>query len=197
MRVVVLISVLATAAAVAVADLVWEEDFSDVSDWSVIYDPGGGSSITANGGLGDMYVAVGGSEAAFGLVTAIPFDTSRKDDYTLLFTVDALTASAEYDIALDEFDSGGGWLNTIWQVFPSSGRSTFTGSDGVNLGAFTYDASTAYLKPKVDVHADAAAQTVSFDSMSMDLAPIPEPTSAVLLLVGLLGIGRVRRKMHR
>jgi len=170
----------------AQADLLWSEDFSDVSDWSVISDPGGGSTITSDGNLGLFYVNSNNTEAAFGPNTGVAPFVPKSDDssFTMSFDVDSLTSSTSYDIALDEFDSSHTYLSTIWQVFPSSGTSTFTGSTNINISGLSYNANTAYLMPKIDVHTGNGAQTVRFDSMQF--TTIPEPGPLVLMLLGWL-----------
>lgn len=87
-----------TAAARATIITIWSEDFSDVSDWQVIADPGGGSTITSDGNLGQLYVNAGGNLAAFGPKTdgssaLVLFDPSNKDAYAMNFVVDNLTWS--------------------------------------------------------------------------------------------------------
>jgi len=166
--------------------VLWSEDFSDVSDWQVISDPGGGSSITSDGNLGLFYVNAGGNQAAFGPNTGVaPFvPRSYESSFTMSFPVASLTSSTSYDIALDEFDANHTYINTIWQVFPSSGTSTFTGSTNINISGLNYSANTAWLMPKIDVHTGFGAQTVRFDSLSF--TEIPEPATSTLLLIMML-----------
>ena len=182
--------VLALGAASAPADLViWSEDFSDVSDWRVVYDPGGGSSISSDGAEASLFVNGSATEAAFIPDTAVapfvPFDPAQAGDYTLSFVVAGLSGSTSYDIALDQFSdsNSGAFLSTLWQVFPSSGTSVSTGLVTINLGTVAgFDASTQYLQPKINVHTGDGGQTVRFDDMSFSV--VPEPSAALLLLMG-------------
>lgn len=177
-------------ASAAMADLViWEEDFSDVSDWGIVYDPGGGASITSDGAEASLFVNAGTSEAAFAPDTAVapfvPFDPTNSADYTLTFVVAGLTGSTSYDIALDQFSdsNGGAFISTVWQVFPSSGTSVSDGLVSVNLGSVSgFDPATQYLQPKINVHTGDGAQTVRFDNMTFSV--VPEPATGVLLLLG-------------
>jgi hypothetical protein len=169
--------------------IVWSEDFSNVSDWSVISDPGGGSSITSDGNLGSFYVNASNNVAAFGpnhtgTSGLALFNTANKNDYFLNFTVDSLTWSTSYDLALDEFGADGQYTGTVWQVFPALSTSTDTGSFSVALGAFTYDPGIMYILPKLTVHTGDGGQTVRFDSMSIT-ETVPEPSSVMLFVTGL------------
>ena len=195
----ILLGLMISAPAVKAATL-WSEDFSNVSDWGIVYDPGSGSTLTASGGLGALYVDKGSNQAAFAPNQAdanfIPFDRTNSSEYSLNFIVDHLTWSTSYDIAMDEFNSSKAWVGTIWQVYPVQYTSTDTGSHSRNLGDLTWDSNVAYLIPKVNVHTGDPAQTVYFDNMSMDQNPIPEPASLLLLgsgLVGLLGVSRKKK----
>lgn len=189
--------------AVAQATIViWSEDFSDVSDWQVIFDPGGGSTITSDGNLGLFNVQDDNNQAAFGPIPIGPsaaplvvFNTPNKNDYSMRFTVPTLTTSTSYDIRLDEFDSNTNYLSTVFNVFP---QGTFTGSTNVSLGAFTYNANTVYVLPKITVFTGDPNQTVSFDSMEFTVA-VPEPSTAVLFIIGFVivwrkGAGLLRAK---
>jgi hypothetical protein len=187
-------SLLLTAVAVAFVSIgavaqatiiIWSENFSDVSDWQVIFDPGGGSTITSDGNLGLFNVPSANNQAAFGptpgVAPLVAFDTAKKNDYAMDFTVPSLTDSTSYDIRLDEFDSNTNYLSTVFGVFP---QGTFTGTTNVSLGAFSYNGSTVYLLPKITVFTGNPNQTVSFDSMDFSLS-VPEPSTAFLFVVGL------------
>ena len=185
------------------ADVVWREDFSNVTDWKIGYDPGGNSTITTTGNVGLLYVNAGASEAAFvpdsTLKPFAVFNPSQKNQYTLNLLVDSITSSTSYDIALDQFDSNFNFLQTAWNVFPANGTSVAVGLQSVNLGGLNFDPNTAYLMPKIDVHTGNGAQTVGIDELSIVTA-IPEAsTNAMFGIAGVLGTvrafqTRLRRK---
>ena len=175
----------------APADVIWSEDFSDVSDWNIGYDPGGGSTLTTDGSVGQLYVNAGASEAAFvpnsGIKPFAAFDPLQSSEYTLNLTVSSITSSTSYDVALDQFDSSFNFVGTLWNVFPSSGTSVATGLQSVNLGSLSFAANTAYLMPKINVHTGDGAQTVGFDDLNIVTA-IPEAsTLAMFGIAGVLG----------
>lgn len=178
------------------AATLWSEDFSDVSDWGIVYAQHYGSSISASGGLGRLYVDAPNSVAAFAPNTIdanlIPFDTTKKSEYTLNWIVDDLTYSISWDIALDEYDLSKTYISTSWGIYGTSTNEK--GAFAQNLGSKTFNADTAYVKPKVTVHTGAVAQSVYLDNMSMDQNPIPEPTSILLLGSGLMGLFGISRK---
>lgn len=175
----------------APADVIWSEDFSDVSDWNIGYDPGGGSTLTTDGSVGLLYVNAGASEAAFvpnsGIKPFAAFDPLQSSQYTLNLTVSSITSSTSYDLALDQFDASFNFVGTVWNVFPSSGTSVATGLQSVNLGSIGFAANTAYLMPKINVHTGDGAQTVGVDDLNIVTA-IPEAsTLAMFGIAGVLG----------
>lgn len=188
------------SAPAANAEIVWSEDFSDVYGWGIVYDPGGGSSITSSGGSGAFYVDKGNDQAAFAPLQSdanfIAFDSSKASGYRLDFTVDGLTWSTSYDIAMDEFNSQKQWLSTVWQVYPLQYTTTDTGSLSSSLGGFAWNPDVAYIIPKVNVHTGDPAQTVYFDKMSMALNAVPEPASTTLFFLGsgLFGFRMLRKR---
>lgn len=178
------------------ANLIWQEDFANVSDWSVIFNSqGGGAGLNSDGALGEFFVDAGSNEVAFGPIAAlagmVPFNPASSSDYTLGFVVDSLTGSTSYDIRLDEFDATSNYLGTVFNVLP---QGTFVGTTNVGLGSFTYDGSTAYVLPKVTVFTGQGGQSVYFDQITFD--QIPEPWSAALLLCGV-GVLTLRRGYDR
>lgn len=184
----------------ACGDLIWQEDFSSVADWSIIFNAqADGSSLTSDGFLGSFNVEVVNNEVAYGPVMGVApmvaFNPVQAADYTMTFVVDSLTASVSYDIRLDLFDSGSNYLATVFGVVP---QGTFVGTDTVNLGAFTYADGTALLLPKVSVFTgpDFTDQTVRFDDLQFSV--VPEPASAFLGLLGLalMHRGRIRSRRH-
>lgn len=186
-KVFVAVPMMAVLAAVSArADLIWSEDFSDVSDWTVIFNAqSDASTLTSDGDLGLFYVESVNNEVAFGpnsgVSPFVPFDPNNKDDYTMSFVVDSLTASVSYDIRIDMFDAGNNYLGTVSGVVP---QGTFVGTNTVNLGGYTYDSSTAQLMPKITVFTgpDFTDQTVRFDELRFDV--VPEPSATLLMLLG-------------
>ncbi len=182
-------------ASVTTADIIWLEDFSDVSDWQIIFNanPGDNSSITSDGSMASMYVESESSEAAFGLntgvATLVPFDPLNKDDYSMTFTVDSLTGSMSYDIRLDLFDGADTYLGTVFGIVP---QGTFVGTDTIGLGAFSYDPDTVSVAPKITVFTGLGDQTVVFEQLYFE--QIPEPAAAVMMLMGLAGLALGRRR---
>jgi hypothetical protein len=186
-----MLAVLLCVGVTAQADVVWTQDFSNVSNWAVINDPGVGSTITSDGSQGLFYVDAANNLAAFGLAHAgtsglVLFNAADKNDYTLSFTVNSVTWSTSYEFALDEFDASGNYVGTVWNVYPASSTTTFTGSDSVGLGGFTYDAGTAYLAPKLTVHTGDGGQTVAFGAMGITV--VPEPTTGLLVVAGFVSL---------
>lgn len=175
------------------ADIIWLENFSDVSDWQIIFNanPGDASSITSDGSMASLYVETDSSEVAFGLntgvATLVPFNPVNKDDYSMTFTVDSLTGSMSYDIRLDLFDNTDTYLGTVFGIVP---QGTFVGTDTIDLGAFTYDPDTVSVAPKITVFTGLSDQTVVFDQLYFE--QIPEPSVALLLAMGLVLV-RLRR----
>ena len=186
----------------AEANVIWLEDFSDTSDWLVGYDPAGGSSISSDGSVGSMYVNGGGTEAAFipstGLAPYVPFDPNNKSEYDMIMTIVSVSGSMSYDVALDTFDASHNYVSTVWQVYPAFSTSTDTGVLLVNLGAYGFDSSVAYLMPKVTVHTGFGEQTLTFDEMKFthtSSQAVPDPTSSAgMTVLGLLALAAARRR---
>lgn len=172
----------------AQAATIWTEDFSGVGDWSVL---AGSGTITTDGNLGRFREPdTGGITGIFSdAANYIPFNPANKSDYDWGFITDSLTLSVSYKIHLDQFDSGKNYLATTWDVQPDT---NFTGTKTINLGSFAFNASTAYVSPKVDISVGDLDQSVYFDTMKMDV--IPEPASMLLLGSGLMGLMAVSRK---
>lgn len=169
------------------ADIViWQEDFSDVSDWSTVFNLQGDASLfTSDGSLGDMYIQVVNNEVAFSANTHFAFNPADKNDYTMSYTVDNLTGSVSYDVRLDMFDASDSYVGTVFGVVP---QGTFTGTDTVNLGGFTFDPNTASLSAKISVFTgpDFGDQNVRFDTLSF--SQVPEPSVISMLLTGVAAL---------
>lgn len=157
------------------AETIWVENFSDVRGWGIVYNSAGGSTITASGGLGAMYVNAGGAEAAFAPTQVeanfIPFDPTKKSEYTIKWKVDSLTDSVGWDIAIDQFDSKKKFVDTMWNIHPVEGNTAEKGEFSKNLGQKSWSAYTKFIIPKVGVHTGFGAQTVRFDYIKVDRGP--------------------------
>lgn len=160
---------------IACAETVWSEDFSDVSDWGIISDPGAGSTITASGGSGAMYVDKGKNLAAFGPNTTdanlISFIPTKRSEYTIKWRVNDLTWSVSWDVAIDVFDANKQYLDTVWNIYPSMGSTAEKGEFSKNLGEKTWNIYTRYIKPKINIHTGEPAQTVYFDYIKVEQTP--------------------------
>jgi hypothetical protein len=177
--------------------VVWTEDFSDVSDWMVIFNgQGGDASITSGGSIADLYVQSANNEVAYGPRTdgsapLIAFDPDRPQIYTMRFIVDSVTYSTSYDIRLDQFDENTNYVGTVGPVFP---QGTFVGTAQTNLGSYSFAANTRYVLPKITVFTGDGGQTVTFDHMEFDQLAVPEASTIGLMLFGLVGITNLRKR---
>ncbi len=182
----------ATEAGAAV--VVYEEDFSDVGEWVVIFnDQGGSASITSDGLLGSFYVEAENNFVAFAprpaLTTPAAFVLSKASLYSLDFTVDSLTGSTSYSIEIDQFDANTNYLATVFGVVP---QGTFVGTDSVNLAGLPWNVNAEFILPKVTVYTGLGEQTVRFDYIGFSAISVPEPST--LLLLGLGGLLAWRRR---
>lgn len=178
----------------AAATVIWNEDFSDVSDWSVISNPSNDASVATDGSHGLFSEPSPGlawpNGSAFGPTNRIAFDPSEASRYALGFTVTAISGSMSYDLAFDCF-SNGSYVATVWDVFPNQ---AFTGTTNISLGSFSFNPATTEVSPKLTLHTGNGEQTVSFDSMSLDQSVVPEPASAALFaLAGAVALVLRRR----
>lgn len=189
----------------AQAAIVWQEDFSDVSDWTILVNPMGDAGISSDGLLGTFSEPTGGvndPRPTFAPTSAnrFAFDPALSSYYSMEIVIDSLSWSASHAWALDEFDSGGSYLSTVWNVFPSENRSTLgfnpagPVSTNIALGQFTYNANTAFLAPKFDLSTGDAGQALVLDSITVTQT-IPEPATATMMLIGgALGVYLLRRR---
>lgn len=189
------LGVVVAAGAMPLYAAVFQEDFSDTSDWAVSFDPGGGSSVSSDGALGHFYVDAPNSFAVFippvSMSTLTEFDPTRAGGYIFSIDVDSVTWSASYMISLDLFDVATNYLGTTWNVVSQTAQ---TGSYSVNLGQFGYGLNTHFITPKVYVFTGDGGQTVSFDSMGVVM--IPEPSVFLLMSGGFAALGYMRHRRH-
>lgn len=157
---------------VAHAEILWSEDFADVSDWRIISDSGGGSTISVSDGLGAMYVDKRNSIAAFAPnlndANLVPFDPMQSSEYTINWKVDHLTKSVSWDISVDEFDADKEYLDTVWNVYPIKSSTASSGEFSQNLGDKSWDSETAYIIPKATIHTGGRRQTIYFSYMNVE-----------------------------
>jgi hypothetical protein len=180
------IGMVLVAAMPVVADVIWNDDFSDVGDWSVIWNPSNDATVVSDGSHGLFTEPSPGqgwpNGPAFGPTNRIAFDPLSKSDFSLGFTVTSISNSMSFDIGLDCFSNDYSYVETVWAVFPNQ---AFVGSTNINLGGFTFNSASVYVSPKLTLHTGEGNQTVAFDSMSMDQQVIPEPGSLALIIGGL------------
>ena len=187
-----IVCVLLAAGFSAMADVIWQEDFSDVSDWFIVTDPMSDGTMSSDGTYGTFSEP---SASAAGLTFAptprTAFDPAEKETYSLDITIQSLTGSASHKWAIDEWDSAGTYIGTVWNVWPTpeAERSTW-GFDpagpvttNINLGAFTFNSSTAYIAPKFDISTGSGDQSLVLDNLAITQT-IPEP--ATLNLIGIM-----------
>ena len=173
----------------AKADLIWTQDFSNVSNWQVVFNPDSSvTGIQSDGTHGLFSVQTNNSLAAFGPNTALsplaPFVPANNGNYGFDFITSSLTGSASYDLSLDEFDANTNYIGTVFSVFP---QTTFTGSTNIALGAFSFNPNTGYLLPKLTLYTGNGDQTVGFSVM--ELTVVPEPSTLVLAMIGFALFG--------
>lgn len=192
MRAFIILSIVAMLAGVAGADLIWQEDFSDVSDWALVWDePTGesGGTITSDGTYGLLYVDQASAKAAFSPTAFMTFNEAIWDTYTLSFDVNNITWSLSYQVDFDQYDSGYGYLSAV-TLYPNG---TFVGTTNYSLADASWDASAAYVRPKVTVFIGDGAQTLTMNDMQLN-STIPEPATILLASVGFAAVGFARRR---
>ena len=182
---------LAAGVTLASGDIIWQEDFSDLSDWFIVSNPGGDGAMNSDGSQGTFSEPSSGiSGLTFAPTTRAAFDPAQKETYSMEISIVSLTWSASHKWALDEFDSSGTYIGTVWNVYPteSAERSTL-GFDpagpvttNISLGNLTFDSATAYIAPKFDIGTGDGGQSFVLDNLSITQT-IPEP--ATMNLIGL------------
>jgi hypothetical protein len=197
MRLPVIIIALAFASCclnASAAIIIWNEDFVDVNNWTVIFDQNGGSTITSDGNLGLFNVPSANNETAFGPIPLssplVLFQPNSPQDYNMAFTVDSVSWSMSYDIRLDQFDANTNNVGTVFGVYP---QGTFVGATNINLGAFTFNGSAVFLLPKITVFTGDGGQVFKMDNINFTSSVVPEP-STLLLFLGGMGVIWMRRK---
>lgn len=198
--------VLMVGAMAALGGIVYYDDCSTADGWQIIANPSGNAFSSSDGSYMSFTEPNGGmnpGNAATWGTDQMNFDPNYKAYYTLTFEIQSLTGSASYKFAIDEFDSGGNWLNTIWNVYPvpEAERSTIgvSGPDSIviGLGSFSYSNATARIAPKFDLTTGDPNQTLQIDSVTLSES-IPEPASMALLGAGLaLAFAWKRSKSRR
>ena len=168
----ILASMFFAAAPAARAENLWTESFPNVKNWTIVSDPGEGSTITSSGGLAVLYVDKGKTQAAFAPLqteaTTVAFDPSKASEYTISWKIDHLTTSVSWDLAMDEFDANKKYINTVWNIFPIKGNCVSIGEFSKNLGGYVWKPETRYIAPKIDVYTGDPKQTVYVTYIKID-----------------------------
>jgi len=154
------------------AENLWTENFPNVKNWTILSDPGEGSTMTSSDGLAALYVDKGKNQAAFAPLqseaTMVAFDPSKASEYTITWKIDHLTASVSWDLAMDELDANRKYISTVWNVYPVKGNCASIGEFSKNLGGFTWKPETRYIAPKIDVFTGDPKQTVYVGYIKID-----------------------------
>ena len=186
------VGLLAAGVTLAGGDIIWQEDFSDLSDWFIVSNPGGDGTMNSDGSHGtfsEPSAAISG--LTFAPTTHAAFDPAQKETYSMEISIVSLTWSSSHKWALDEFNSEGAYIGTVWNVYPTAegDRSTlgFNGAGpittNINLGTLTFDSSTAYIAPKFDIGTGDGGQSFVLDNLAITQT-IPEP--ATMNLIGIM-----------
>jgi hypothetical protein len=190
-RVLAVACLVMVGAMVSYGTIVYQDDCSTANGWANIANPSGNATFSSDGSTVSFTEPNGGmspGNAATWGTSQMDFDASQKDRYTLTFDILSLTDSASYKFAIDEFNSSGGWLNTIWNVFPTVPEDRTTigvsgpGTIDIDLGTLTYNANTAKIAPKFDLTTGNGNQTLKIDSVTLDMEAIPEPATAAMMI---------------
>lgn len=176
--------------------VIYHDDFSDVSDWEVVFNNlGGVATVTSDGSWASFYVAGANNLVAFAPISGVtPLPSFNiASTYRMTYAVQSLTYSTSYSIEIDQFDANTNYLATAFGVVP---QGVILGTNTVSLEGIAWNINTEYVLPKITVYTGDGNQTVVFDFL--DVYPIPEPSSLVLLAMGAMtGIGLVRRRSKK
>lgn len=154
------------------AENLWTENFPNVKNWTIVSDPGEGSTITSSDGLAVLYVDKGKNQAAFAPIqteaTMVPFDPSKASEYTITWKIDHLTNSVGWDLAMDELDANRKYINTVWNIYPMKGNCASIGEFSKNLGGYIWKPETRFIAPKIDVFTGDPTQAVYVTYIKID-----------------------------
>ncbi|MFH1367623.1 MAG: hypothetical protein ABII64_00715 [Elusimicrobiota bacterium] len=144
---------------------IWSADFSPegIEDWRVY---GEGAAVNSTDDKLVISVSLnswdaGGAYPNAATVTQAPASSAKN----LYYNIASRTEALNYDIALDEFDSEGVYVNTKWNVVAYPGP---VGPNSISLKGIKYDANTVYILPKINVHTTATNQSLVINSLSFD-----------------------------
>ncbi len=201
-RVLAVACLVMVGAMVSYGTIIYQDDCSTANGWQMIANPSGNAIFSSDGSTVSFTEPNGGmnpGNAATWGTSQMDFDPSLKTYYTLTIDVLSLTDSASYKFAIDEFTSGGSWLNTIWNVFPvpEAERSTLgvsgPGTIVIDLGTLSYQPTTGKIAPKFDLTTGNPEQTLKIDAITLDQAVIPEPATAAMMIGAGLTLVVIRK----
>ena len=178
------------------AGVLYDEDFSVVDDWNVVFNQQGGSAtITTDGNIGSLNVAEPNNLVAYGPdVTSanfVSFASASAAAFYLEYTVDSVTGSTSYSIEIDQYNSSEVFLSTVFGVI--SQTAAIGSFQSQRFDAFTWDVSTAFILPKIQMFTGTGSQTIGFDTLQ--ILSVPEPETLYFFIIGCLGGVMVRRRV--
>lgn len=192
-RMLIVLGLVICVCGAAVADvIVWEEDFSNVDDWMIVWEQHGDTagSISSDGTFGLMYVDRNDSGAAFSPSAFMAFNATTWSAYNLNLDVENITWSMSYQIGFDEFDADYNYLSSV-TVHP---QGTFVGSTSYELADVEWNAGSVYVRPKITVNTGDGGQTLTMDDLQLTI--IPEPGTVGLTALGF-AVAALARRIRR